>query len=272
MHDPGDEALAAARARVDELRAQLAHHNYRYYVLDAPEVTDAEYDALAARARRARAEAPHAADARLAHPARGRRAVGAVRARAPLVAPALARQRLRRRGARGLGRARAQGPRPRADVRLRAQDRRRLDRRDLRARRADAGATRGDGDVGEDVTPNVRTIRAVPARLRTDAPPAWLEVRGEVFLRKADFERINEELGAAGKPHLRQPAQLDGGHAAPEGSEGHGRRARSTIFFHGLVRIDGKRLDVVHRDARLPARPRPAHPPRVAGAAPRSTT
>ena len=49
------------------------------------------------------------------------------------------------------------------------------------------GATRGDGAVGEDVTPNVRTIRAVPARLRTS--PAWLEVRGEVFLRLAISRR-----------------------------------------------------------------------------------
>jgi len=46
MHDPSEDELATARRRVDELRAQLAHHNYRYYVLDAPQISDADYDVL----------------------------------------------------------------------------------------------------------------------------------------------------------------------------------------------------------------------------------
>ena len=73
------------------------------------------------------------------------------------------------------------------------------------------GATRGDGAVGEDVTPNVRTIRAVPARLRTQAPPAWLEVRGEVFLRLADFEKVNAELGDARKTLFANPRNATAG-------------------------------------------------------------
>src|SRR5204863_1534357 len=103
------------------------------------------------------------------------------------------------------------------------------------------GATRGDGDVGEDITPNVRTIRAVPGRLRTDAPPAWLEVRGEVFLRKADFDRINDELGAAGKPLFANPRNSTAGMLRQKDPKVTASRPLS-IFFHGLVRIDGKSL------------------------------
>ena len=59
-------------------------------------------------------------------------------------------------------------------------------------------ATRGDGRVGEDITPNVATIDAVPKRLRTDAPPALLEVRGEVYMPLAAFERLNARQAEAG--------------------------------------------------------------------------
>ncbi len=59
-------------------------------------------------------------------------------------------------------------------------------------------ATRGDGTTGEDITANVRTIRAIPLRLRGDNIPARLEVRGEVFLPQAGFEKINEEARRTG--------------------------------------------------------------------------
>src|SRR5262249_35694364 len=103
------------------------------------------------------------------------------------------------------------------------------------------GATRGDGDVGEDVTPNVRTIRAVPHRLRTDNPPPWLEVRGEVFLRVADFDKINEELGAQGKPLFANPRNLTAGLLRQKDPAVTASRPLS-VYFHGLVRIDGHPL------------------------------
>ena len=62
------------------------------------------------------------------------------------------------------------------------------------------GATRGDGVDGEDVTANVRTIRPLPLRLRADPPPARLEIRGEVYLPRSAFDRINRERAAAGEP------------------------------------------------------------------------
>jgi len=95
--------------------------------------------------------------------------------------------------------------------------------------------------VGEDVTANVRTIRAVPHRLRTDDPPSWLEVRGEVFLRVADFDRINEELGAQGKALFANPRNLTAGLLRQKDPAVTASRPLS-VYFHGLVRIDGRTL------------------------------
>jgi DNA ligase (NAD+) len=103
------------------------------------------------------------------------------------------------------------------------------------------GATRGDGEVGEDVTANVRTIRAVPHRLRTDAPPPWLEVRGEVYLRLADFDRMNEEAGAQGKPLFANPRNATAGLLRQKDPAVTASRPVN-ICFHGLVRIDGRAL------------------------------
>ena len=85
------------------------------------------------------------------------------------------------------------------------------------------------------MTANVRTIRGVPAKLRTDAPPAWLEVRGEVFLRLADFERINEELGAAGKPLFANPRNATAGLLRQKDPQVTASRPIS-VYFHGLVK------------------------------------
>lgn len=67
------------------------------------------------------------------------------------------------------------------------------------------GATRGNGSVGEDVTANLRTLREIPLRLKTDKPPAMLEVRGEVYFPFSDFERMNEERARNGEPQYANP-------------------------------------------------------------------
>ncbi|MGH2759243.1 MAG: NAD-dependent DNA ligase LigA, partial [Actinomycetota bacterium] len=103
------------------------------------------------------------------------------------------------------------------------------------------GATRGDGSVGEDVTPNLRTIRALPNRLRTDDPPPWLEVRGEVYLRLADFEKVNDDLGEAGKTLFANPRNAAAGTLRQKDPQITASRPLS-ITFHGLVRVDGKRF------------------------------
>ena len=81
-------------------------------------------------------------------------------------------------------------------------------------------ATRGDGVTGEDVTANVATIRSVPRRLR-GKPPAVLEVRGEVFLPYAGFEKMNRDAAGARRQDLRQSAQRGFGQPAPARSAHH---------------------------------------------------
>ncbi len=73
-----------------------------------------------------------------------------------------------------------------------------------------SGATRGDGEVGEDITPNLRTIRSIPLRLQGKAP-ALLEVRGEVYMRRSDFDRMNERRIAAGEPAFANPRNAAAG-------------------------------------------------------------
>ncbi len=67
------------------------------------------------------------------------------------------------------------------------------------------GVTRGNGQIGEDVTANIRTIRAVPARLQLDETPPLFEARGEVFMLRSEFDKYNEKLESEGKPKLANP-------------------------------------------------------------------
>ena len=118
---------------------------------------------------------------------------------------------------------------------VRAQGRRAGDQPALRGRPAGPGADPRRRPTGEDVTPNVKTIDSVPHRLTgTDEfpVPELLEVRGEVFLPKEAFERLNESMTEAGKPVVRQPPQRRGRLAAPEGPAGH----RQPGARHGLPR------------------------------------
>jgi DNA ligase (NAD+) len=241
MHDAADEELATARRRVDELRARLEHASYRYYVLDAPEISDAEFDLLLRELGDVERRHPE-----LLTPDSPTQRVGG--APSALFAPARHSSRLlsldnafddeeltawAERVKKGLGHDATFVCEPKIDgVSIAVTYERGVLTR---------GATRGDGDVGEDVTPNVRTIRAVPPRLRTDAPPDWLEVRGEVFLRKEDFERLNAELGAAGKPIFANPRNSTAGMLRQKDPKVTASRPLS-IFFHGLVRIDGRAL------------------------------
>ena len=239
MHDAEESALATAKRRVEELRAQIDHHNYRYYVLDAPEVTDAEFDKLLRELKTLEERHPE-----LLTPDSPTQRVGG--APVALFAPVRHSSRLlsldnvfddeellawRDRVVKGLGREPTYVGEPKIDgVSLAvAYERGRLVR----------GATRGDGDVGEDVTANVRTIRAVPARLRGDAPPDWLEVRGEAFLRLEDFDRMNLEQGAAGKPLFANPRNATAGLLRQKDPTVTASRPIS-VYFHGLIRLDGK--------------------------------
>jgi len=240
MHDAEQAELATAKLRVEELRARIEHANYRYYVLDAPEISDGEFDELLRELRALEEKHPD-----LLTPDSPTQRVGG--AAAACFAPVKHSARLlsldnvfddeellawRDRVEKGLGRQTKYVGEPKIDgVSIAvAYDHGRLVR----------GATRGDGDVGEDVTANVKTIRAVPHRLRGDHPPDWLEVRGEVFLRLEDFDRLNEELGNAGKPLLANPRNATAGLLRQKDPAVTAEKPLS-VYFHGLIRIDGRR-------------------------------
>jgi DNA ligase (NAD+) len=236
-----EAAFAAAKTRAEELRAQIEHHNFRYYVMAAPEVADAQYDALVRELQGIESQYPE-----LITPDSPTQRVGETAS--ALFAPANHSARLLSldnafdaaeleawyaRVVKGLGRDTSFVCEPKIDgVSIAVTYER---------GRYVRGATRGDGAVGEDVTVNVQTIRAVPRRLRTDEPPEWLEVRGEVFLRLSDFERLNLELGEAGKALFANPRNATAGMLRQKDPSVTASRPLS-IYFHGIVRIDGKEL------------------------------
>ena len=200
---PTDAAPTAheldAPQRVEELRALIAHHNQRYYELDAPEVSDAEYDALLIELRALEEQHPDL----IVPDSPTQRVQGWASAtfapvvhRVPMMSldnafdgPELAAWGAR--VTRGLGGA-AAGYVCELKIDGLAMSLRYEGRRLVQA------ATRGDGQVGEDVTANVATIAVVPKRLPAAAPDV-LEVRGEVYMPVAAFEELNRRQEEAGQ-------------------------------------------------------------------------
>ena len=204
-----------AADRVGELRRLLEHHNRLYYAEDAPEVSDAEYDRLMDELRRLEAEHPD-----LLTPDSPSQRVGAppaerfepVRHAKPMLSLANARneEELRAWHIRLVGLIAKQEEDPDAvDFVIEPK----VDGLAIsllyEGGRFVRGATRGDGEVGEDVTRNLRTVKAIPKRLE-DAP-ARLEVRGEVYFPRSAFTRLNEERAEAGQPTFANPRNAAAG-------------------------------------------------------------
>ncbi|MFN3544508.1 MAG: NAD-dependent DNA ligase LigA [Thiobacillus sp.] len=200
------------RARAAALREEIERHNYAYYVLDAPTVPDAEYDRLFRELQAIEAEFPE-----LVTPDSPTQRVGGQALDAfPKVRHALPMLSIRTETDTTEAGARAFDVRVRKELGLGEADppveysaELKFDGLavNLRYERGVLvhAATRGDGETGEVVTQNVRTVRAVPLRLRSDRPPPVLEVRGEIYMRRDDFERYNAKQRAAGKPTLVNP-------------------------------------------------------------------
>jgi DNA ligase (NAD+) len=205
----------SAADRAQELRKQLEYHNHRYYVLDDPEVSDADYDALLNELRDLEAEHPE-----LRTPDSPTQRVGAepldkfdqVRHLQPMLSLANARNEEELaawvlRSERYLAR---QGVEM-GDVRFVTEPK--IDGLAISLVYEDGvlvrGATRGNGEIGEDVTTNLRTIGAIPLRI-DDAPPL-LEVRGEAYMPLAAFAKLNEERAAAGEPTYANPRNTAAG-------------------------------------------------------------
>ena len=125
------------------------------------------------------------------------------------------------------------------------------------------GATRGNGEVGEDVTQNLRTIGAIPLRVE-DAPPL-LEVRGEIYLPLAAFARLNEQRAAAGEPTFMNPRNSAAGSIRQLDPALAASRPLS-MWVYGIGEVDGPRVRHASRVARLAARSRLPREPRRGGA------
>src|SRR3954454_213655 len=201
--------MAEVAERADELKRQLAHHNHRYYVLDDPEVGDDVYDALLDALRAIEREHPE-----LVTPDSPPQRVGAepvsrlekVRHLQPMYSLANARseEELRAWVARMRGHLAREGIEdPQFDYVAEPK----IDGLAIsliyRDGALERGATRGNGEVGEDVTHNLRTIPAIPLGF-DDAPP-FLEVRGEVYMSLSDFTALNERRAEAGLATFMNP-------------------------------------------------------------------
>ena len=197
--------MTTLAARADELRAQIEEANYRYYALDDPQITDAEFDVLLRELVELERKHPE-----LQTPDSPTQRVGA--SASQRFAPyAHARPMLSLANAVSVDELRAFDERARklAGAGVEYVCELKIDglaiALDYRDGSLVRGGTRGDGRVGEDVTANLRTIKTIPLRLRSTGSTPFLEARGEVYLRKSDFERLNgererEDLAAFANP------------------------------------------------------------------------
>ena len=237
-------ALKDIQARVEDLRAELNHHMYRYYVLDDPEISDAEYDRLYDELKAIEDEYPD------------------------LITPDSPTQRVGAPPSEKFEKSRHLTPMGSLDkvateeaLTKWADDvRKRLDSDEPVAyviepkidgsainlvyeRGAFArGATRGDGYQGEDVTPNLRTISAIPLQMRElDGAPEVLEVRGEVYMPLSGFRDFNERLLAENKAPAPNPRNAAAGSLRQKDSSITASRPLS-IWVYGVGRRDGLEL------------------------------
>jgi DNA ligase (NAD+) len=249
--------LAKAKVRVEELRERLNYHSYRYHVLDDPEVSDAEYDELMNELRGLEERFPE-----LVTPDSPTQRVGAtptdlfapVQHRTPMLSldNAFSSDELQAwatRVERGVGSGADYSCELKIDgvaVALTYED-----------GVLTKGATRGDGRTGEDITANVRTVRSVPQRLDVKKPPAYLEVRGEIYLPVRAFERLNEELLEAEKRPFANPRNAAAGSLRQKDPKVSASRPLA-LLVHSFGYADGIRFDSHSgfldwsREARLP--------------------
>jgi DNA ligase (NAD+) len=235
-------ALKNVRARLDELRAELNHHLYRYHVLDEPEISDAAYDRLYDELKALEDEHPD------------------------LITPGSPTQRVGAPPSDKFEKSRHLTPMGSLDkvttdeaLAKWAEDvRKRLDSDEAVAYVIEPkidgsainlvyengvfvrGATRGDGYQGEEVTPNLRTISAIPLQMRDvgDDPPPVLEVRGEVYMPLSGFRLFNERLTLEGKATAPNPRNAAAGSLRQKDSSITAARPLS-IWIYGVGQRDG---------------------------------
>lgn len=239
--------MATIEEQINQLRTQLRHHEYQYHVLDAPEVPDAEYDRLMRELRELEAAHPELVTADSPT-----QRVGA----APLSAFEQVRHRVPM-----LSLDNVFDEESYLAFYKRVQD---------RLKTAEAltfccelkldglavsllyengelvqAATRGDGTTGENITANVRTIRAIPLRLHGDNIPERLEVRGEVFMPQAGFEAMNDEARRTGGKVFANPRNAAAGSLRQLDPRITAKRPL-TFFCYGVGLLEGGELPRSH--------------------------
>ncbi len=240
----GPSGREGAARRAEELRALIARHRKLYYVDDAPEIADAEYDALERELLAIETEFPDLATEDSPTRRVGGEPAAAFetwRHRAPLLSldNAYSEEELREwedRLSKALDGARAgYVVEPKIDgLSISAI---------WRGGVLDRGVTRGDGRVGEDVTTNVRTIRSIPLRLADPIP--YLEARGEVFLPRAAFEDLNRQREEAGEPPFANPRNAAAGSVRLLDPRVTASRRLDCIFYVAAV-VEGREAPATH--------------------------
>ena len=241
-----------ANERARHLRAEIEKHNRQYYVLDAPTITDAEFDRLFRELQALEAEHPDLATSDSPTQRVGGKALAAF---TPVrhVVPMLSIRTETDMEASGASNFDA---RVRRELRLEENDapveycaELKFDGLAMSVRYENGllvrAATRGDGETGEDVTENVRTVRQIPLRLNTTEPPAVLEVRGEVYMKRTDFERFNARALAAGEKTLVNPRNGAAGGVRQLDSKVAASRMLS-FFAYGLGEVQGWLIPATH--------------------------
>jgi DNA ligase (NAD+) len=200
-----------ARERIEKLRAEINHHNYRYYVLDDPEVADAEYDGLMRELKALEEKYPQ-----FLTPDSPTQRVGAAPVEAfgvvehPLPLLSLGNAFSSEELTAWYNRISRLIPGQKFDFACEHKiDGLAVALTYINGKLA-TGATRGDGVRGEDITQNLRTVRSIPLSVPEDAPPRF-EVRGEVFLPRAGFEKLNRERAKEGLPLFANPRNAAAG-------------------------------------------------------------
>ncbi len=209
--------MSVPAARAAELRRALEHHNHRYYVLDDPEIGDEEYDALLDELRSMEAEHPELVTPDSPTQRVGGEPVGSLEKVAHLqpmfsLANARSEEELRAWVARMRTHLAREGI---EDPRFQYVAEPKIDGLAISLVYEDGvfvrGATRGNGEVGEDVTHNLRTVPSIPLRIDTDDPPALLEVRGELYMSLPDFAALNERRAERGESTFMNPRNAAAG-------------------------------------------------------------
>ncbi|MCW5622495.1 MAG: NAD-dependent DNA ligase LigA, partial [Burkholderiales bacterium] len=233
---------AQVRARVEWLRREIERHNYLYYVRDAPEIGDAEFDALFRELEALEAQYPELAQADSPTQRVGAAIQGELASVVHAVPMLSLNNALREEDVVAFDR--------------RVRDTLGVERVDYASEpkfdglaislvyehgRLAVGATRGDGYAGEDVTANLRTLPSVPLMLGTTHPPALLEVRGEVVMLKRDFAALNAQQRARGEREFVNPRNAAAGALRQLDPRVTASR-RLRFFAYGIVRFEGQGL------------------------------